>query len=139
MRHLSWSNHISNIWQPLHLKQIPTSLKLSVNAGLVLMTCTLLLRSIFPSFLKIWKLKLKKKLFPNLTSYVFCILKAKICLLPSKWHYFQSWLITNVCYEIDIFCSSILNGFLTIFAITYSLKLVSFWVSILCILQIRLF
>ena len=86
---------------------------------------------------KIWTLKLKMKFFPNLTSYFLCILKTGIWL-PSKWHYFHSLLISNVCYWIYILSFRVLNCFLINFSITYSLKLVSVWVNILRVLQTRL-
>ena len=76
-------------------------------------------------------------MFPNLISYVFCIFKAGIWLL-SKKHYFHCLLISNICYWIDIFCFSIINGFLVNFDITYSLKLVFAWVNISRILRTRL-
>ena len=95
------------------------------------------LGAFFPVSWKIWILKLKTKLLPNLLFYILCILKAGIWL-PSKWHYFHSSLTSNVCYWIDNFSFSILNGFLINFCINYSLKLVFVWLNISCILRTRL-
>ena len=88
------------------------------------------LGSFFPVSWKFWTLKLESKLLCwTQNSYVLCILKARIWL-PSKWHYFNSLLISDVCYRTDILWFS--NGFLINFGTTYSLKLVCILVNISC-------
>ena len=62
MRHLLQSNDISNTWYFLHSSMIPTSLKLYINKGLVLIAYVLPVSSISPSFLKDLDSKVENKI-----------------------------------------------------------------------------